>query len=160
MGIGAEHHPTGHAEALQVDLVRDAVARLGEMDAELLRRGHEEDVVVGVLVVGLEQVVVDVLGRQLHLDPVNPEGHELQHRHGAGCVLEQGVIDPDGDLLAGDQFPFHQMCFENLRCKVLSHFESPFKSATETRHGEEQNKRVSRKAAKAQRRREKSNLGL
>ena len=110
-----------HAEPLQMDLVGDAVPRLRDMDAVTFAGGHQEDVVIGVPVVGLEQVVVDVLGRQFHLHPVNPHGHELQHRHGAGGVLEQGVVDPDGDLPAGDQFPLDQMGFEYLCCEIFGH---------------------------------------
>ena len=65
--------------------------------------------VIGVPVVGLEQVVVDVLGCQFHLHPVNPHGHELQHRHGAGGVLKERVVDPYGDLPAGNQLPLIQV---------------------------------------------------
>ena len=55
----------------------------------------QEVVVIGVLVIGLQQVVVDILGGQLHLDPRQSEGHELQHRHRAGGVLQQGMVDAD-----------------------------------------------------------------
>ncbi len=72
MGVGAEHGLARHAETLQVHLVGDAVARLGEVDAERAPAVMQEDMVVGILVVGLQQVVVDVLGRQLHLDPRRP----------------------------------------------------------------------------------------
>ena len=82
-----------NAEALHVHLVRDAVARQAEMDAVAGAGGLKVLVVVGVLVVGLQEVVVHVLGRQLDLHPVDPQGLELEHGHGAGGILEQGVID-------------------------------------------------------------------
>ena len=50
-------------------------------------------VVVRVLVVRLQEVVIHVLGSQLHLDPIDPEGFELQHGHGAGGILKEGVVD-------------------------------------------------------------------
>ena len=126
VGVGAEHDFPRHAETLKMHLVGDTVARFGEMDAEPLCSGHQEDMIVGVLVVGLEQVVVDVLGSQLDFDPVDPHGHEFQHRHGAGCILEKGMIDPDGDFAAGGQFPGDKVGFENLCCEVFWHIRSPF----------------------------------
>ena len=90
--VGSQKGGPRHAEALQVHLVRDPVARLGEMDPESLRRAGQKGVVVGVLVVGLQQVVVHVLSRQVDLDPVDAGGHELQHRHGAGGVLQECLI--------------------------------------------------------------------
>ena len=64
--------------------------------------------VVGVLAVGLQQVVVHVLDRDAGPDPVQAQGFELQHDHGAGGVLGQRLVDREGDLrtglhLAGDQ---------------------------------------------------------
>ena len=60
-----ESEPTrvlpGDAEALHVDGVGDAVAGLGEPQAEALAAELQEQVVLGVLLVGLQQVVVDVL---------------------------------------------------------------------------------------------------
>jgi len=43
--------------------------------------------VVGVLVIGLQQVVVNGLGGQFDLDPRQPHGDKLKHGHGAGGIL-------------------------------------------------------------------------
>ncbi len=92
-----------------------------EMDAVAGAGGLQVLVVVGVLVVGLQQVVVDVLRRQLDLHPVESEGLELEHGHGAGGILQQGMVDGDADLLAGDQLPVDQVFVENLVCQVFCH---------------------------------------
>ncbi len=50
----------------------------------------------------------------------DPHGHEFQHRHGAGGILQQGMVDPDGDLLAGDEPSLHQMGFKNLAGEIFA----------------------------------------
>ena len=57
--------------------------------------------VVGILEVFLNQVVVDVLDRQLGLAPVQTHRLEFQHDQCAGRILRQRLINPQTDLLAG-----------------------------------------------------------
>ena len=59
--------------------------------------------------------MIDILGGEADFDPVEPHGLELEHRHGAGGVLQQGVVDSDGDLGPRCQFTLDQMRGENLR---------------------------------------------
>jgi hypothetical protein len=101
-----------------VHLVGDAVARPAEVDAVSLAGSLQVTVVVGVTEVGLQEIVVHILGRQFHPHPLHPQGLELQHGHGAGGVLEQGMIDTDGDLLAGHQVARDQVIGENLLGQV------------------------------------------
>jgi hypothetical protein len=61
VGIGAHQEAAGQAQALHMDRVGYAVARPREMDAEAPGRALQEQVVVGVLEIGLDQVVVDIL---------------------------------------------------------------------------------------------------
>ena len=60
----------------------------------------QEPVVVRVLEVGLQQVVIDILRRHLRLNPVQAQRLELEHHHGAGGVLGQGLVDLQSDLLS------------------------------------------------------------
>ena len=121
VAVGPDHRQPGVAEALHVHLVGDPVAGPGKVKAVAGAGSLQVLVVVGVLVVGLQQVVVDILGREVGLDPVQAEGLEFEHGHGAGGVLEQGMIDPDGDLLAGDELSLDQVIFENFAGEVPCH---------------------------------------
>ena len=93
VGVRADQQCAGTAEVGLVDRMGDAVAGLGEPQPEALGRGLQEQVVVGVLLVGLQQVVVDVLHRQLGADPVQAHRLQLEHHHGAGGVLGEGLVD-------------------------------------------------------------------
>ena len=57
--------------------------------------------VLHVLVVDLEDVVVDVHDRQWHRDLAGAELLELHAGHGPGGVLDEDLVDDDGDVLAG-----------------------------------------------------------
>jgi hypothetical protein len=65
--------------------------------------------VVGhVALVGLQQVVVDILYGRLGAHPVQAEYVQLQHHHRADGVLGQRLIDPEADLLPGNGFALHE----------------------------------------------------
>src|SRR3989304_2515242 len=93
---GARGGLAGDAEALQVHLVADAVARPREVDAVLGGHALKEAVVVGVLEAGLEHVVVDVTHGQFCADAGDAHGLELEVGHGARGVLGEGLGAPDG----------------------------------------------------------------
>ena len=114
VAVGAEQRLARHAESLHVNRVADAVAGLGVPQAELPGRAAQELVVVGVAAVGLEQVVVDVLGRQLGADPIQTHGLELEHHHGAGGVLGQGLVDPQSDLGPRLHHPLDEVGIDQL----------------------------------------------
>jgi len=90
----------GNTEPFHMDLVADAVACGAEMESVASCCGLEIAVVVGVLVVRLQDVVVDILHGQFRLNRGDAEGLELEHGHGPGCILQEGLIDPDGDFFA------------------------------------------------------------
>ena len=73
VAVGAEQRGARLAEALQMDLVADAVARPREDDAvALAATALKVAVVVVVLKADLERVVVNVGDREVGLDPVRP----------------------------------------------------------------------------------------
>ncbi len=88
MRVGPDKGRAGFGEALDVQVVADAVTGPREMDAVLGSKRLEELVVVGVLVVELDDVVVNVLDREGDLHPVHAHPLELQARHRAGRVLQ------------------------------------------------------------------------
>ena len=109
MAVGADEGLAGDAEALQVDLVADAVAGAGEVQAVLLCHGLDVPVVVGVLKAGLQGVVVDVGHAALRPHPGDAHGLKLQVGHGARGVLGQRLVDAQGYLAAGGHVPADQM---------------------------------------------------
>ena len=109
----------GNAEALPVDVVGDARSR-GAKDHAVFWRRLEEAVVVGVLVVGLDDVVVDVADRELSdLDPWEPHGLEFEVGHCPGRVLGQGLVDPNADFLPGAKVPSTRCSFKSLSAMVF-----------------------------------------
>jgi hypothetical protein len=66
-------------------------------------------VVIGVFEVGLDQVVVDVLGREFRLDAGQAQGFKGEHNHGAGGVLGEGLVNADANFAAGDHLAFQQV---------------------------------------------------
>src|SRR6266540_1245906 len=97
------------------------VTRLRYMDAEFFAGGHEKGMVVGILAVGLEKVVVDILRRQFHLDPGNLHCYEFQHRHSAGSILEERMVDFYSNLPAGDKLTFDKVGLKDLRREIFGH---------------------------------------
>ena len=90
-------------------------------DAEPLAGAAQEQVIVGVLVVLLDEVVVDVLGGQFGLDAVEAHRLQLQHDQRAGGVLGQGLVDADADLLAGLHPPFDQVRLDEFLGDIEAH---------------------------------------
>jgi hypothetical protein len=112
--VGAEQGSARAREPLGVDLMADAVARPREPDAVLGREGLQEQVVVGVAVVELQRVVVDVLHGEIDLHLLEAERLELHAGHRAGRGLQQRLVGPERDLLAGVQAPLDQVRLKDL----------------------------------------------
>src|SRR6266536_2288692 len=123
--VGAEQGGARPREALGVDLVADAVARPREPDAVLGGERLQEQVVVGVAMVELQHVVVDVLHREVDLHLLKPECLELHAGHRAGRVLQQRLVDPERDLLAGNKAPLDHMLLEDLARHGAPHARLP-----------------------------------
>ena len=119
--VGPHHDLTWLGEALQRHVVRDPVARARVVDPVLARDRLQHAVVVGVLEVQLDHVVVDVLHRPVHPNPRDAELLELHAGHRAGGVLEQGLVDAQGDRLARRQLALHQVLGQDLAGGVLGH---------------------------------------
>ena len=121
MAVGADQGLARHAEALQMHLMADAVARAGKPDPVLFRHRLDVAVVVGVFKARLEGVVVDIGHGALRLYPVQTHGLKFQIGHSAGGVLGQGLVDPQGGLLTGDHAAAHQVGRDNFFNNIPSH---------------------------------------
>ena len=119
--VRAQQRLARRAEALHVHRVRDAVAGLGEPQPPLARRRSQEQVVVGVAEVRLQQVVVDVLRRDLRADLRDAELLELEHHHRPGGVLRERLVDPQPDLAPGGQLALEQVRSDQLVGDAATH---------------------------------------
>ena len=114
VAVRAEDELPRPAEGLEVHLVADAVAGLGE-PRPVARGGRlHVPVVVGVARVRLVDVVVDVAHHPRGLDPREAHGLELQPRHVAVGVREQALVNAQADLLSGCGLAGHQMRVDEL----------------------------------------------
>lgn len=81
--------------------------------------------VLRVLLIGLEQVVIDVLHRGVRADPVQPQGFELESDKSSRCILCQRLIDTDPDLVSRRHRPGFQMGTDELLGDIFSHRQPP-----------------------------------
>jgi hypothetical protein len=82
-------------------------------------------VILGIFLIGLQQVVIDVV--HAHLGPSAVESERLQflHPQRARRILRQRLIDTYRDLLARCHFTRHQMRADQLVCGLERHNPSP-----------------------------------
>jgi len=112
VAVAAEQRRSRLAEAFQVDLVADAVARPGNHDA--VPGGHrlQVAVIVGVLVAHLRGIMVDVGNREFGCERFNPHRFELEVRHRARGILRKALVDVDTDFSSRFKRTFAQMSLE------------------------------------------------
>lgn len=121
MAVGSEQSLPRFSETFLVNRVTHAVARPAVPNTEALAGTVQEQMIVRILVVFLDEVVIDVLGRQLCLDTVQTHRLEFQHHQRSGRILRECLVDSDPDLLAGDHLALHEMGPNELACDVASH---------------------------------------
>ena len=118
VAVAAEQGPAGPAEALQVDLMADAVAGTGVEDAVLVGDRFQVAVVVGVLEPVLQGLVIHVGDGKLGPHLGNPDGLVLEVGHDPQPVLGQGRVDDEADLGAGLHDAAAQMGFDDLLVEI------------------------------------------
>ena len=115
----------GLAEPFQVHLMADAVTGTGEVDTVLGRYGLQVTMVVCIFKTGLQGVVVYIGNTQFCLYPVNAHGFQFQVGHRTGGILGQGLVDSQGNLVAGNHLTVYQVGSDDFLCDCHSHFKSP-----------------------------------
>ena len=121
VAVGADERLARLAEALELHLVADAVARAGEPDAVLFGHGLEIAVVVRVFKAGLQRVVVDIGHAQFGPDARDAHRLKLQIGHRAGGILRERLVDAQGDLAAGCHVAVQQVGADDFLSKGLTH---------------------------------------
>ena len=109
MAVGAKKGLARFPKAFHVHRMADAGPGRAEPQAEPLAGTAQKQVIVRVAVVGLQQVVVNVLRGQFSFDLAKPHGLQLEHNQGTGCILGQRLIDVQPDFLAGLHRSRHQV---------------------------------------------------
>ena len=109
-----------------MNLVADSVSRPGEIEAVLLGKALEEQVVVRILVVGLDSVVVHIGDRKFGLHPLDTDSLELQVYHGSCSILGQGLVDLYGNFFSSLHLAGDKVFLNNLISKVFLHFSHLF----------------------------------
>ena len=82
-----------------MNLVANAVAGAGEVNAVLGGNRLQIAVVIGIFKTGLKHIVVDIRYGKLGMNLGNADGLELKVSHGACRVLSEGLIDADTHFL-------------------------------------------------------------
>jgi hypothetical protein len=121
MAVRPQKDLAWNAETLHVQLMGYPVPGTAENDPVACRCGLEKPVVIGILVIGLEKVMVYVLCRKLCFHPVDSQGLEFQQGHSPCGILKQGVINLYPDLGARDEPALRQMGFQNLMGEIPPH---------------------------------------
>jgi hypothetical protein len=81
--------------------------------------------VLGILAIGLQQVVIDVLDRHVGSRPVKAERVQLEHHHGAGRVLGERLVDAQCDLVPGRHGAGDQVSCDQFLGDVVPHDAPP-----------------------------------
>ena len=121
MAVRADQSLSRNAETLQMYLMADTVAGTGKINAVLLCNAADKAVVICIFKAVLEGVVVDVCHAAFCTYTRNAHCLKFQICHCTGCVLCQGLVDPDSDFGTLYHFTFHQMCFQDLFRQGQSH---------------------------------------
>ena len=121
VAVGADEGFPRGTEALQMDLVADAVARTGEIDPVLLGHGLDVAVVVGVFKAALQGIVVNIGHTALCSNPGHAHGLELQIGHGAGGVLSEGLVNAEANVRAYGHFAADQVALNDFLRDGFSH---------------------------------------
>jgi hypothetical protein len=109
VAVGANEHQSWLAEPLHVNGVADAVTGAAVPDAEAPAGATQEQVLVGVQVVVLNEVVVDILRGEPNLHLLDAHGLKFEHHQRAEHVLQKGLIDGKRDLIARSQRAHNKM---------------------------------------------------
>jgi hypothetical protein len=111
MAVRSQEGLARDTESLHMNLVRNPIPGPTEVDPIAGGGSLEVSVVIGILVVRLQQVMVYVLDRKRSPDLFNPHCLEFQHSQRPCGILQERMINPDGDFPAGNQLAFNQVGF-------------------------------------------------
>ena len=77
--------------------------------------------IISITEIGLQQIMIHILGGKLGFDPRYPHSFKLQHHHRTGGILGQGLIDLQTDFFTCFHPTANQMGFDQFLGYVSSH---------------------------------------
>ena len=126
VAVAAHAQLAGGTEPGHMDRVHDAVAGPGHMDTQPLCYGLEVNVVIGGLVVQVQQIVVQIADGGFHPGTLQSQSLHRQIGHHRVDVMGQGLVHPDLDLSAGSELRrLRQMGGEYFLDQVHRHGDIP-----------------------------------
>jgi hypothetical protein len=110
--VGAEERFAWLSKILHVDRMADAVPWAAEPEPKSLAGALQKKVIVCVLMIGLDQILINILNGNLGLRPFQIHGFQFQHDQSAGCVLGQRLIDANSNHFSGHHIALEQMTLD------------------------------------------------
>ena len=118
VAVRTQQRTAGSTEAFHVYGMTHTRTRAAEPHAETPAGAAQKQMIIRILEVGLQQVVIDVLRRNLGAHAAHLHRLEFLHHQCAGGILRQGLVDPDRDALAGNRLAFDEMGFDELAGEI------------------------------------------
>ena len=98
MAVGAEHCLSWPAESFLMYRMADAIAGPAIPDPETLTCTQKEEMIIGILMVFLNEIVVDILAGQFRSRAVQAHRLQFEHHESPGRILCECLIDANPDL--------------------------------------------------------------
>jgi hypothetical protein len=99
MAVGAEHCLPWLAESFLMYWMADAIAGTAIPDPEPLTCTQKEEMIIGILMVFLNEIVVNILAGQFRSRAVQSHRFQFEHHESPGRILCECLIDANPDLL-------------------------------------------------------------
>src|SRR5246500_5319009 len=100
MTVGAEHCLPWLAESFLMYRMADAIAGPAIPDPEPLTCSQKEKMIVGILMVLLNEIVVNILAGQFRSCAVQSHRLQFEHHESPGRILCQRLVDANPDFLS------------------------------------------------------------
>ena len=93
MAVGSKQSLARNAETFHMKHMAHAIAWVAKPDAELLAGASQEYVIVRILIIFLQEIVIDILNRDLGSHSWDTNRLEFQQGQRTRCVLSQSLVD-------------------------------------------------------------------
>jgi hypothetical protein len=100
MAVGTEHCLPWLAKSFLMYWMADAIAGPAIPDPEPLTCTQKKEMIIGILIVFLNEVVIDILAGQFRSRSVQSHRLQFEHHESPRRILGECLIDANPDLLA------------------------------------------------------------
>ena len=121
MAVGAEHCLSWLAESFLMYRMADAIAGPAIPDPESLTRTQKEEMIIGILMVFLNEIVVNILAGQFRSRAVQSHRLQFEHHESPGRILCECLIDANPDLPPGRHRAGEEVRLDEFLRDIQSH---------------------------------------